>query len=278
MYGMYGASSRRGMPMDTGATAQTAPTSTTSTALALAPAPSAHMHAHRLPSSSASSPTTDAVSVAAASRAASASTSASGFSGAPSGFGFGSDSSAAFSFGGPLHTQQFPNTHHPSALSNPSTLNSSLASNISTSNTSTSTYTSSTYAPSTSASTSTFSSATQDGTLDFPLSDPAARKSMLKDSIFPALRNDASDPNIDSPEELRRNDPLGTQIWKLYSKAKMQLPNAERMENLTWRMMAMNMRRAELDRNKGYGIRNCSATPFMYNFWPWTLLTILHFF
>ena len=57
-------------------------------------------------------------------------------------------------------------------------------------------------------------------------------------------------------EQMQKNDPLGTQIWKLYSRAKTQLPNAERMENLTWRMMAMNMRRAELDRNKGYECRH----------------------
>ncbi|KAH7116810.1 hypothetical protein B0J11DRAFT_552776 [Dendryphion nanum] len=84
---------------------------------------------------------------------------------------------------------------------------------------------------------------------------------MLRDSIFPALRNDAGDPNIDSPDELRRNDPLGTQIWKLYSKAKTQLPNAERMENLTWRMMAMSMRRAELERNKGLTMSNSLNPP-----------------
>ncbi|KAL7773725.1 hypothetical protein CFE70_003692 [Pyrenophora teres f. teres 0-1] len=48
---------------------------------------------------------------------------------------------------------------------------------------------------------------------------------------------------------MQKNDPLGTQIWKLYSRAKTQLPNAERMENLTWRMMAMNMRRADMHRN-----------------------------
>ena len=41
----------------------------------------------------------------------------------------------------------------------------------------------------------------------------------------------------------RGKDPLATQIWKLYSKTKKQLPNQERMENLTWRMMAMNLRK-----------------------------------
>ncbi|KAL9100056.1 MAG: hypothetical protein Q9187_009411, partial [Circinaria calcarea] len=44
---------------------------------------------------------------------------------------------------------------------------------------------------------------------------------------------------------MQKNDPLATQIWKLYSKTKTQLPNQERMENLTWRMMAMSLKRKE---------------------------------
>ncbi|KAH8730531.1 area protein [Phaeosphaeriaceae sp. PMI808] len=86
--------------------------------------------------------------------------------------------------------------------------------------------------------------------------DEAAHRGMLDEAIFPAFGNDAHSPSVDSPEQMQKNDPLGTQIWKLYSRAKTQLPNAERMENLTWRMMAMNMRRAELHRNKGYGRRH----------------------
>ncbi|KAI4910744.1 hypothetical protein J4E90_006999 [Alternaria incomplexa] len=81
--------------------------------------------------------------------------------------------------------------------------------------------------------------------------DTNSKRGMLQDAIFPAFGNDAGAPSVESPEQLQKNDPLGTQIWKLYSRAKTQLPNAERMENLTWRMMAMNMRRAEMDRNKG---------------------------
>lgn len=97
-----------------------------------------------------------------------------------------------------------------------------------------------------------------------PVNDPA-RRGMLEEPYFPSFGNDAGSPSVESPEELQKNDPLGTQIWKLYSRAKTQLPNAERMENLTWRMMAMNMRRAELGRNRGYECRHalllttCSA-------------------
>ncbi|KAF2745940.1 hypothetical protein M011DRAFT_495404 [Sporormia fimetaria CBS 119925] len=74
---------------------------------------------------------------------------------------------------------------------------------------------------------------------------------MLHKPIFPTLENDVGDADLDNMEEMQRNDPLQTQIWKLFSNAKKQLPNAERMENLTWRMMAMNMRRVEAGRNKG---------------------------
>ena len=49
----------------------------------------------------------------------------------------------------------------------------------------------------------------------------------------------------ESPEEMKRKDPLGTQIWKLYSKTKTRLPNQQRLENLTWRMMAINLKRSE---------------------------------
>ncbi|KAJ4297978.1 Sodium- and chloride-dependent GABA transporter 1 [Kalmusia sp. IMI 367209] len=89
-----------------------------------------------------------------------------------------------------------------------------------------------------------------EGSLDLSPHEAAARQGVLASSIFPDFKNDAHSPDMGSPEEMQRNDPLGTQIWKLYSKARTQLPNAERMENLTWRMMAMSMRRAERERNK----------------------------
>lgn len=93
-------------------------------------------------------------------------------------------------------------------------------------------------------------------TMEISPSQDSARRGVLQDAIFPAFGNDAGSPGAESPEQMQKNDPLGTQIWKLYSRAKTQLPNAERMENLTWRMMAMNMRRADMDRNKGYGCRH----------------------
>ncbi|KAF1851858.1 area protein [Cucurbitaria berberidis CBS 394.84] len=94
--------------------------------------------------------------------------------------------------------------------------------------------------------------AVPEGAMDLSAPDDADRRGVLDDAIFPAFGNPVDSPGGESPEEMQKNDPLGTQIWKLYSRAKTQLPNAERMENLTWRMMAMNMRRAGLDRNKGH--------------------------
>lgn len=103
--------------------------------------------------------------------------------------------------------------------------------------------------------------AVPEGRMDLSPHEDAARRGMLEEAMFPAFGNDAGSPSVESPEQMQKNDPLGTQIWKLYSRAKTQLPNAERMENLTWRMMAMNMRRAELDRNKGY---ECRHVPLAY--------------
>ena len=71
----------------------------------------------------------------------------------------------------------------------------------------------------------------------------SARNNLLRESFFPTWKDDAAGEEFDSPDEMQRKDPLATQIWRLYSKTKKQLPNQERMENLTWRMMAMNLRK-----------------------------------
>jgi len=63
--------------------------------------------------------------------------------------------------------------------------------------------------------------------------------------MFPTWKVDAGIEGVETPEEIQRKDSLGTQIWKLYSSTKMRLPNQERMENLTWRMMAMNLKRRQ---------------------------------
>jgi hypothetical protein len=60
---------------------------------------------------------------------------------------------------------------------------------------------------------------------------------ILSDSLFPPLVKD-QDSSI-------KEDPLATQVWRLYTKAKDTLPNGSRLENLTWRMMAMTLKRKE---------------------------------
>lgn len=81
--------------------------------------------------------------------------------------------------------------------------------------------------------------------VNFPSPNTVAQSELLQDNAFPAWKDDAGPENTESAEELQKDDPLGTQIWKLYSKTKTRLPNQERMENLTWRMMAMNLKRRE---------------------------------
>lgn len=87
-----------------------------------------------------------------------------------------------------------------------------------------------------------------DDKLDLSPSEAAARRGMLQESFFPSYRDDAAAADLASPEEMQKKDPLATQIWRLYSRNKSQLPNAERLENLTWRMMSMKMGKQRLER------------------------------
>jgi len=85
--------------------------------------------------------------------------------------------------------------------------------------------------------------------MDLTPTEDSGRRGVLDEAIFPAFSNDAGSASVESPAQLQKDDPLGTQIWKLYARAKTQLPNSERMENLSWRLMSLNMRRAEQARN-----------------------------
>ncbi|PGH11569.1 hypothetical protein AJ79_04827 [Helicocarpus griseus UAMH5409] len=82
-----------------------------------------------------------------------------------------------------------------------------------------------------------------DDNLESTIHDRVTRGRLLRESVFPDWRDGASRGGFDNTEEMQRQDPLATQIWKLYSRTKSQLPNQERMENLTWRMMAMSLRK-----------------------------------
>lgn len=68
----------------------------------------------------------------------------------------------------------------------------------------------------------------------------------VRSAVFPPFQDDIFRDNSDqSPEELQKQDPLAAQVWRYFSKTKQMLPKQERMENLTWRMMHMNLRKHE---------------------------------
>ncbi|KAG6842086.1 hypothetical protein C0991_002740 [Blastosporella zonata] len=52
------------------------------------------------------------------------------------------------------------------------------------------------------------------------------------------------------PGQLAKEDPLATQVWKMYARTKATLPHAQRMENLTWRMMAMALKKKKEDEDE----------------------------
>lgn len=71
----------------------------------------------------------------------------------------------------------------------------------------------------------------------------AANDNLLGNALFPSLENAAAADSRISINELQDEDPLAAQVWKFFSKTKQQLPNQQRLENLTWRMMALSMRK-----------------------------------
>ncbi|KAK2608660.1 Sodium- and chloride-dependent GABA transporter 1 [Conoideocrella luteorostrata] len=76
----------------------------------------------------------------------------------------------------------------------------------------------------------------------------AANKNLLSgNALFPSFENAAAADSSKSIDQLRHDDPLAAQVWRFFSKTKQQLPHQERLENLTWRMMALNMRKQRQD-------------------------------
>lgn len=63
---------------------------------------------------------------------------------------------------------------------------------------------------------------------------------VLSSTLFPG-KNDQS--SIDETDQKKKKDPLSSQVWRMYTKAKDNLPNGSRLENLTWRMMAMTLKK-----------------------------------
>jgi len=82
----------------------------------------------------------------------------------------------------------------------------------------------------------------QDFRLEPQLTPGGAHHDMLRATAFPPFQQGASRES-QSLEEMQRQDPLATQIWRFYARTKQLLPAQERMENLTWRMMHLKLLR-----------------------------------
>ncbi|KAI6125778.1 hypothetical protein EV401DRAFT_1855654 [Pisolithus croceorrhizus] len=67
----------------------------------------------------------------------------------------------------------------------------------------------------------------------------------------PDLQLASLDHSEAKAEELSRQDPLATQVWKMYTRTKAHLPHAQRMENITWRMMALELRKKKDEEEEG---------------------------
>ncbi|QRV82690.1 GATA type zinc finger [Ceratobasidium sp. AG-Ba] len=87
---------------------------------------------------------------------------------------------------------------------------------------------------------STATGATRRPTVTFAASPIASPSTFGADSPTP------SGADADSVSG-RIEDPIAAQVWKMYHKTKATLPHAHRMENLTWRMMAMALRKKRAD-------------------------------
>ncbi|KAG9098108.1 hypothetical protein FRC06_006804 [Ceratobasidium sp. 370] len=89
---------------------------------------------------------------------------------------------------------------------------------------------------------STATIATRRPTVTFAVS-PIGSPSVFADSPTPSGADGESITG-------RGEDPLATQVWKMYHKTKATLPHAHRMENLTWRMMAMALKKKRTEGDK----------------------------
>jgi GATA-binding protein len=87
-----------------------------------------------------------------------------------------------------------------------------------------------------------FRSGLRDSRLDLPLTHGGAHPDLLRSAAFPPFQQSAARER-QNLEEMQRQDPLATQIWKFYARTKQALPAQERMENLTWRMMHVKLLR-----------------------------------
>lgn len=62
-------------------------------------------------------------------------------------------------------------------------------------------------------------------------------------------------------EKMAKEDPLATQVWRMYARTKANLPHAQRMENLTWRMMALALKKKKEEEEEASKGNRATITP-----------------
>ncbi|OZJ06473.1 hypothetical protein BZG36_00535 [Bifiguratus adelaidae] len=81
-----------------------------------------------------------------------------------------------------------------------------------------------------------------------------AKRILLADDLFKDHRdlNSSGGKATEAAFDIsvaREHDPLATQVWRLYAKAKDGLPHGSRLENLSWRMMAKTLKAHQRKQN-----------------------------
>ncbi|KAI7825364.1 hypothetical protein BC939DRAFT_128947 [Gamsiella multidivaricata] len=69
-----------------------------------------------------------------------------------------------------------------------------------------------------------------------------------------------SDDEEDVIAKSKKDVPLAAQAWRLYSLAKDSLPNAQRLENLTWRLMSMTLHKNS-DSRQSLAVADAASGP-----------------
>ncbi|KAK5663206.1 hypothetical protein OQA88_6624 [Cercophora sp. LCS_1] len=91
----------------------------------------------------------------------------------------------------------------------------------------------------------------QDLHLDFLAPGPSlattshfnARDALLRSSAFLPFQKGVASNSALSPKDMQKQDPIAIQVWRFFADTKNRLPNQNRMENLSWRMMHMSLRK-----------------------------------
>ncbi|KAJ3823819.1 hypothetical protein EV361DRAFT_794093 [Lentinula raphanica] len=103
---------------------------------------------------------------------------------------------------------------------------------------------SSTHSPTTDKSTTTFSDLFSDDL--FTVSQTASPRLSGSPELTGSLDTSATSSVADEAAQFAKDDPLATQVWKMYARTRAGLPHKQRMENITWRMMSMALKRGDI--------------------------------